>query len=361
MLKYTYQINKVGDKMNIIDLSKGKRETYKIVMKYSMLLESALGIAAVTNEKLTNTLEKDMPLKGRAFKIQSQELKKELEYVSQHNTWKALLQLLHYCKGQDLESFKTFIDNLSEEKLKFYCIPYLGMGMQETRLSAAKGDLTALEKITELTKSNMFFPKYIDFIVRIDSSLLKKHLISVITKWFYEVILEEKESYEKILERDIVMKSAMLNKFQPEEFVKWATGGIDYVSEPSVTRVLLVPHYIYRPWNIEADFENTKVFYYPISNESIYPDDKLTPDNFLVLKFKALGDETRLKIMKILYEREQTLQDLALQLNIPKSSLHHHLSTLRSARLVTTNNGVYQINKWSTESLTDEFFNFLKN
>lgn len=347
--------------MNIIDLSKGKRETYQIEMKYSLLLESALGIAAVTNERLKDTLEKDMPLKNNAFKTQSEELRKELEYVSEHNTWKALLQLLHYCEEQDLESFKTFIESLSEKKLKFYCIPYLGMKMQETRLNASKGDLAALDKITEFTKDNIFFPKYINFIINVDSNFLKEHLMSVMTKWFNEVILEEKESYEKILERDIIMKNLMLNKLQPEEFVKWSTGGINYVSEPSVTRVLLIPHYIYRPWNIEADFENTKVFYYPISNESIYPDDKLTPDNFLVLKFKALGDETRLKIMKILFESEQTLQDLALQLDIPKSSLHHHLSTLRSARLVTTNNGVYQINKWSTESLTDEFFNFLKN
>lgn len=346
--------------MNIIDLSKGKRETYKIQMKYSLLLESALGIAAVTNEKLKDTLEKDMPLKNKAFKIQSKELRKELDYVSEHNTWKALLQLLHYYEGQDLESFKTFVENLSDEKLKFYCIPYLGMEMQEIRLSAANGDLMALEKITEFTKSNIFFPKYIDFIVSIDSNFLKSHLISVITKWFNEVILEEKESYKKILERDISMKNLMINKLQPEEFVKWSTGGINYVSEPSVTGVLLIPHYIYRPWNIEADFENTKVFYYPISNESIYPDDKLTPDNFLVLKLKALGDETRLKIMKILFESEQTLQDLALQLDIPKSSLHHHLSTLRSARLVTTNNGVYQINKWAIETLSNEFFNFLE-
>lgn len=347
--------------MNVIDLSKGKRETYQIEMKYSLLLESALGIAAVTNKKLKDTLERDMPLKSKAFKIQSEELKKQLEYVSQHNTWKALLQLLHYCEGQDLDSFKTFVEDLSEEKLKFYCIPYLGMNMQKTRLSAAKGELTALEQITEFTKSSIFFPKYIDYIVNIDSNFLKNHLISVITKWFNEVILKEMDSYEKILERDIVIKNSMLSKLQPEEFVKWSTGGINYVSEPSVTRVLLIPHYIYRPWNIEADFENTKVFYYPVSNESIYPDDKFTPNNFLVLKFKALGDETRLKIMKVLFESEQTLQDLTLQLNIPKSSLHHHLSALRSARLVTTNNGLYQINKWAIDTLSNEFFNFLKD
>lgn len=349
-----------GTKMNIIDLSKGKRETYQTEIKSSLLLESALGIAAITNERLKHTLDQDSPLTKKAFNLSCKELKKDLDFVFKNNTWKALLQLLHYSEAQDLSSFESFIDNLNDENLKFYSIPYLGMEMQQVRLDVAKGSEEALIKATEFVKSNEFFPSYINFIANVDPSVLRNHLKSVMSKWFKEVILEEEKTYMELLQRDGDMKKSMMDKLEPEEFVKWATGGIEYAPEPSVTKVLLIPHYIYRPWNINADFENTKVFYYPVSNESIYPNNRLTPDNFLILKFKALGDETRLKIMKILFENEQTLQELSVQLDMPKSSLHHHLSILKSARLITTHNGVYEISRWAIDTLSNEFFNFLK-
>ena len=46
----------------------------------------------------------------------------------------------------------------------------------------------------------------------------------------------------------------------PEELVEWSTGGVIYMPEPSVNHVLLIPQIIYRPWNIEADIEDTKCF-----------------------------------------------------------------------------------------------------
>jgi biotin operon repressor len=170
---------------------------------------------------------------------------------------------------------------------------------------------------------------------------LKAHLIEVMTLWFKEVISSELELTNQILLTDYESKKKMLEKMSPEELVQWATGGIDYLPEPSVYKVLLIPQYVYRPWTIEADIENTKVFYYPIANESLSQNDKYMPNNFLVLKHKALGDETRLRIVKMLSENNHSLQELTEQLDMGKTTIHHHLKILRAAKLVEINEGKY--------------------
>ena len=70
------------------------------------------------------------------------------------------------------------------------------------------------------------------------------------------------------------------------------------------------------------------MFHYPIANESIPPEDTYTPSYFLVLKHKALGDEARLRIVKILFEKERTLQEITERLQLGKSTIHHHLKLL---------------------------------
>ncbi|RAC17598.1 ArsR family transcriptional regulator, partial [Burkholderia multivorans] len=114
----------------------------------------------------------------------------------------------------------------------------------------------------------------ISFICQVDSQQLKQHLITVMSEWYEAVIEPDREKLTSILQTDVSIKEKMRQKMDPEEFVEWATGGIRYTPEPSVHKVLLIPQYIYRPWNIKADIEGTTVYYYPVSNESISPNDK---------------------------------------------------------------------------------------
>lgn len=44
--------------MDILQLTSRKRETYHVQLTYSLLWENALGIAAITNSKLLQTLER---------------------------------------------------------------------------------------------------------------------------------------------------------------------------------------------------------------------------------------------------------------------------------------------------------------
>lgn len=50
--------------------------------------------------------------------------------------------------------------------------------------------------------------------------------------------------------------------------------------------------------------------------------------------FGALGDETRIKIIRLLQDDERQADDIARTLDIPRSTLSHHLRVLRDAGLI---------------------------
>lgn len=345
--------------MDVLHMTSRKRETYEVRVEASLLWECALGIAAITNTRLIDTLEKTNASWDKLKKSLTGSLIQGLEYVEKHNTWKSLLLLLHQREFGTLQEFITYLYELDDEELKYYCIPYIGLKFQELRKLASKGDVTSRNKLKEKTDDNPYFPGYIEFICTTNVHNLKKHLMSVMTSWYEEVIRPEQETLTGILKRDRQSKVEMSEKLNPEALVEWATGGITYLPEPAVHTVLLIPQSIYRPWNIEGDVEGVKVFYYPVANESIYPDDKNMPSYFLVQKHKALGDEARLRMVKFLKGSERTLQEITNELGMGKSTVHHHLKILRSARLVETRDGKYHLKENAVQSLSNELNHYL--
>ena len=53
------------------------------------------------------------------------------------------------------------------------------------------------------------------------------------------------------------------------------------------------------------------------------------------LRFRALGDETRLRVLETLVAGERCVSDLMDDLGLGQSLVSHHLRTLRQAGLVT--------------------------
>ncbi|MFD3448352.1 ArsR/SmtB family transcription factor [Microbacteriaceae bacterium 4G12] len=346
--------------MKILNLTT-HRETYRVEVKHSILFETALGIAAYTYYDFHHTLEKPLEYWEGITKKISEELKEELQHVHVHNTWYAILQLLHYSKEETMEGFLDFLSQLSLEQCCFYCLPYLGRENEELRQRVATGDQEASRQLMKKCEEHKFFPTYISYIGNVNMIDLKKHMAAVFVGWYKEVVGPIQQEWLAILERDAAQKRSVQAHYSPEKFVEYATKGIAYQPEPFVDRVLLIPQYIYRPWNVEASLPGTKVFYYPVSDESVHlSEDLYAPPSILVHGYKALGDETRLRIVKLLSERDYSLQELHEKLSIPKSTLHHHLSLLRSARLVTNTSSKYELNRENVSSLQKWFTHFLE-
>lgn len=80
--------------------------------------------------------------------------------------------------------------------------------------------------------------------------------------------------------------------------------------------------------------------------------------------FKALNDNTRREILKLLKEKDMTAGEIADNFNISKPSISHHLDLLRQANLVTSvKEGqyiYYSINTTVMDEIVKWFIQFSK-
>lgn len=76
--------------------------------------------------------------------------------------------------------------------------------------------------------------------------------------------------------------------------------------------------------------------------------------------FKALGDESRLKIIGLLADQECSVEELAVLLALKEPTISHHLMKLKQLKLVRMrpegNTHFYQLDKGVLETITKDMF-----
>jgi hypothetical protein len=108
------------------------------------------------------------------------------------------------------------------------------------------------------------------------------------------------------------------------------TNGLVYKPEPGIAGVLLIPSLVHRPWTLLLDHDRMKVICYPARLES----ELSAPDVSLISIYRALGDGTRLRILRHLAAGTATVGRIGEELSLAKSTVYEHLMSLRSAGLV---------------------------
>jgi DNA-binding transcriptional ArsR family regulator len=139
----------------------------------------------------------------------------------------------------------------------------------------------------------------------------------------------------EILERDYESRAADRTTLAPAELIERTTGGIRWLPEAGVRRLILAPSYFSRPYNFLMSAGDWRLFGYPVSDDALEATDPLAAPSAVVRLHRALGDSTRLKILKLLAGRDLYLTEIAQQLELSKPTIKHHLALLRAAGLVT--------------------------
>jgi DNA-binding transcriptional ArsR family regulator len=137
------------------------------------------------------------------------------------------------------------------------------------------------------------------------------------------------------LERDQALRAADRGAYAGSELMERTTGGIRWLPEVGIRRVILAPTYFSRPYNILLAGDDWRFFGYPVGDDAMEVADRLAPPAAVVRLHRALGDETRLRILKLLAGRDLYLTEIAQQLDLSKPTIKHHLALLRAAGLVT--------------------------
>jgi DNA-binding transcriptional ArsR family regulator len=130
------------------------------------------------------------------------------------------------------------------------------------------------------------------------------------------------------------------------ELIEKMTGGVRWLPEPGVRRIVLAPSYFARPYNYMLMGDDWRFFGYPVADSALDVADPFAPPLAVVRFHRALGDDTRLRILRLLVDRDWYLTELAQQLELSKPTVKHHLGQLRAAGLATvTEEG--QLMYWS--------------
>lgn len=118
------------------------------------------------------------------------------------------------------------------------------------------------------------------------------------------------------------------------EIVLEATNGYELSGDPTVNRIILQPSYWIRPWLIVGRTGDAEVVTTAVAEEFLVLPAE-APSPALLKLFKALQDESRLKLLRRLSSGPVTLAEATAELDVAKATTHHHLSILRHAGLVS--------------------------
>ncbi len=138
-----------------------------------------------------------------------------------------------------------------------------------------------------------------------------------------------------MIRRDAEARAGDIATLRPTDLIEHTTGGIRWLAESGVRRVILAPSYFARPYNFVLGGDDWRLFGYPIADDALDADDPLAPPASVVRLHRALGDETRLRILRLLVGRDHYLTEIAAALELSKPTIKHHLALLRAAGLVT--------------------------
>lgn len=261
-------------------------------------------------------------------------------HVQCNHLWKHLFGLAYESEApKDVETFLAHLETVEPLELRLHLIGYYRRSFRRTTpidviLQAAEGDKEAQRQFLSTP-----FPNDEDWqnglrhIFSLDLETTKTTLLHILHQWYERVFSDQQEQLLPILERDAQAKRALQPTMSPERLIETATNGLAYVPEPGLRRVLLIPSYLNRPWNDPCEYHDLKIFSYPVADENVTEDPHAPPAR-LVRLYKALADERRLRILKMLMTRNYTLQEMADEFGVAKTTMHHHLSTLRTAGLV---------------------------
>jgi DNA-binding transcriptional ArsR family regulator len=206
-----------------------------------------------------------------------------------------------------------------------------GPGIEELVVRALDGDSTVFDALEEALPD---WNRQGRMAILRDPSAAHHRIVDVLGSWQTK-FMDIEPRVAEILERDYDGRSDERRTLAPVDLIESTTDGIRWLPEPSVRRVILGPSYFSRPYNFLMSGGDWRFFGYPVADSALDPVDSLAAPQSVVRLHRALGDPTRLKILKLLASRDLYLTEIAQQLELSKPTIKHHLAQLRSAGLVT--------------------------
>ncbi|MGG6311784.1 ArsR/SmtB family transcription factor [Paenibacillus macerans] len=133
------------------------------------------------------------------------------------------------------------------------------------------------------------------------------------------------------LQQEALSMKSRVNETNGMEVYEQATGGMRLHPNDTLQRVILIPQYHFRPLVTSSLYDNIGFTHYSCD---IFPPAQGYPAPGLLRLTRALSDETRLRILHLLAQKQMTFTEIVREIALSKSTIHYHLIALRAAGLV---------------------------
>jgi DNA-binding transcriptional ArsR family regulator len=195
---------------------------------------------------------------------------------------------------------------------------------------ALEGDREAMAQVRSRLPGSKHGPK---LEILEDPERAFESLVSLLDAWsrpFGEI----EARVGAILRKDYDLRAGDRANLVGSDLVERTTNGVRVVPEAGIRRMILAPSYFSRPYNFLLGGAGWRFAGYPVADAAIDLD-PLSPPATVVRLHRALGDPTRLRILKLLAEKDLYLTEIAEILELTKPTISHHLVQLRVAGLLT--------------------------
>lgn len=176
-----------------------------------------------------------------------------------------------------------------------------------------------------------------------DLAGIRDQYVDLIRKWNNAYFSKIDSEIIDILSESIVEWEGKAISGDPVQFVERISGGLKIEQYEGLQQVILTPTYHTNPLIVISKLKNIAHIFYPIDLPESDPNQ---PSKKLIRITKALADENRLRIIKLLSEGPKTFTEILQHFSVSKSTVHHHVMLLRTAGLISS----YHTDECGTET-----------
>jgi DNA-binding transcriptional ArsR family regulator len=327
----------------VVDVSR-PGQTLTVEIDASEAAELLLSIGTVLMEEEQDTYELGAARIKEIRAAAPPELLSRAVELLPEKTAALLLGLVYTTpKPRTVPAFLEHLATTDPIELRLHLLGYYMKGHHvaepETIRRAAEGDAGAIAELMTAAREYADPDKCesLQLAVNRDPIESKQALLELLSGWNEHVLPQLAPPDPSLVERDVETKRELVKSVPPEQVVERLAPGIQWAPGPEIDRVVLFPAYSPRPWVYMSEYKRVKIFCPPITADRTKTPGGDPAD--LVRIYKALGDESRLKLLKRLQDGPISLTDAAQEVGLAKSTTHHHLAILRQAGFVLIQEG----------------------
>jgi DNA-binding transcriptional ArsR family regulator len=219
---------------------------------------------------------------------------KELERFELSEFWHAIHYLILQCPSKSIHGFLKWFESISAGEM--------------------------YERLSPLVST---------FSINLDEMRNQAHYF--LSKWNEQYFHKFDKSIIQHLQKEQESKSN-LSYTSEVQFTNEVTNGTSIEPKEGLKKVVLIPQFHYSPFNIIKHFGLSTLCMYSYDAKPTLDGE---PSAALYQYVRGISDKSRLKILRFLASRPRTLQELSAYLGLAKSTVHDHVTILRTAGLIT--------------------------